>query len=700
MVYVIGIDTGGTFTDTVVVEEDGTRTVAKASTTPNSPEEGVINSLQKAASELDRSLESLLSETETFYHGTTLVTNTLVEMEGSDVGYITTQGFTDELHIGQVKSRTAGLTRKRIQHYASLDKPEPIVEKQFIEGITERIDYKGEVVVPLDEAATKEAIRNLVDRGVEGIAVNLLWSHANPTHENRVKELIEEESSGDVFVSASNDIVRRMGEYSRGATTLVNTFTGPLMQDYATALEADLREMGLEAPIYLMQSNGGVMPLDEMTELAVKSLGSGPVAGVTGSGYLGSQLGSENIIATDVGGTSFDVGLVIDGEAKTVPEQVVNQYTLYQTAVDVESIGSGGGSIAWVDDADQLHVGPQSAGADPGPACYDQGGEKPTLTDADLVLGYLDPDYFVGGDRELNSEKAREVIRTEVADPMGISVEEAAAGIFRIVNSHMGDLLRKVTIERGYDPRRFDMYSYGGAGPVHASFYGEEIDVQSVVIPLSSTASVYSAFGISTTDITRVEEVSKTTTEPFDLNEISEEFTSLEQKAVERLTEKQDFQADDIRFKYTADMRYVNQVNELEVTIPTDSLTEETVQELGSRFEEVYEQRYGEASTYAAAPVEIVNFRVTAAVDTPDPTIKRFDGTDAEGHAQWKQREVYWESRDEYATTDIYNGEQLTPGMTIDGPAVIQAPETTITVRPHQRAETDSYQNIVIGGDH
>jgi len=297
MVYVIGIDTGGTFTDTVVVAEDGSRTVAKSSTTPAAPEEGVINSLEKAAAELDLSLESLLSETETFYHGTTLVTNALVEMEGSDVGYITTNGFTDELHIGQVKSRTAGLTRTRIQHYASLDKPEPIVEKQYIRGIPERIDYKGEEVVPLDEVATREQINELLAAGVDGIAVNLLWSHTNPAHENRVVELVEEESGSDVFVSASNQIVRRMGEYSRGATTLVNTFTGPLMQSYAEALEADLREKGLEAPIYLMQSNGGVMPLDEMTNLAVKALGSGPVAGVTGSGYLGSQM-SVDLLAT------------------------------------------------------------------------------------------------------------------------------------------------------------------------------------------------------------------------------------------------------------------------------------------------------------------------------------------------------------------------------------------------------------------
>jgi len=282
---------------------------------------------------------------------------------------------------------------------------------------------------------------------------------------------------------------------------------------------------------------------------------------------------------------------------------------------------------------------------------------------------------------------------------MGISVEEAAAGIFRIVNSLMGDLLRKVTIERGYDPRRFDMYSYGGAGPVHASFYGEEIDVESIVIPLSSTASVYSAFGISTTDITRVEEVSKTTAEPFELDEIADTFASLEQTAVEKLTEDQDFLPENIRFKYTADMRYVNQVNELEVPVPKDSLTEEAVQELGSRFEEVYEQRYGEASTYAAAPVEIVNSRVTAAVETPDPTIKEFEDGGASADARWKERDVYWESGDDYVETAILDGELLSPGMSIDGPAVIQAPETTITVRPHQQATIDSFQNIVIGGN-
>ncbi len=697
MSYVIGVDTGGTFTDTVAIDDNGSRSTAKAATRPDAPAEGVLESLDKVAEAVDQPLEGLLSETETFYHGTTLVTNALVEMDGSDVGYLTTKGATDEMHIAQVKSRTAGLTRERIQHYASLDKPEPIVEKQYIKGVPERVDYKGEVIVDLDESAAREAIRDLLAAGVDGIAINLLWSHANSEHEQRLAELVEEETDRELFVSVSSDIIPRLGEYSRGATTLVNAFTGPLMKSYSEALERSLRERGLEAPIYLMQSNGGVMPLEEMTDLAVKALHSGPVAGVIGSQYLGQTRGSENIITTDVGGTSFDVGLVVDGEPKTVAEQVANQYTLYQTATDIESIGSGGGSVGWVDDAGQMHVGPESAGADPGPACYGQGGERPTVTDADLVLGYLDPEYFVGGDRDLDIERAREAIRRELADPMGLGVTEAAAGMFRIANSHMADLLRKVTIERGYDPRRFDLYAYGGAGPMHASFYGDEIDVQSVTVPLSGTASVYSAFGITATEITRVEESSRTMTEPFDTEAVAETFDRLERRAVENLTADTAHDPDSVTVSYTAEMRYTYQVNELQVPVQTE-ITPDLVENLRDRFERIYEQRYGEAATYAPAPVELVTFRVTAEVPTPDPDIRSFDATGDAADAHWKKREVYWESTDSFVRTDVYDGKHIAAGMRFDGPALLQAPETTVTVRPHQQARVDRQQNIIIEG--
>ena len=694
--YILGVDTGGTFTDTVVTDEEGNRIVSKSATTPDAPEEGVLDSLEKAAGKVDVTLEELLSETEAFYHGTTLVTNAIVEQTGCDVGIITTQGFTDEIHIGQTKTRTAGLSRREIQHYAALDKPDPMVPKPLIKGVEERVDYKGEQVVPLDDDDARDAIGELLERDVDAISVSLLWSFVNPTHEQRIGELIREMSDESVYVSLSSDIAPRLGEYSRGASTLINSYTGPILSSYSDSLSARLREHGLEAPIYLMQSNGGVVPLADERDYAVKAIDSGPAGGIAGGQFLGGHLDQENIICTDVGGTSFDVGMIVDGEPKTVTQQIINKHTLHQTAVDIESIGSGGGSIAWVDDSGQIHVGPESAGADPGPACYGEGGERPTVTDADLVLGYLDPDYFLDGDKALSVEEARAAMREHVAGPLGVSVEEAAAGVFRIVNSHMADLLHKMTIERGYDPRRFSLFAYGGAGPVHASFYGAELGVDSLAVPLSEVSSVYSAFGIASSDIMHVEEVTDTVTEPFDADEINETLSTLAADAQRRITSERDANPTDIEFDYTADMRYADQVNELEVRLPDRDLSPEETSTLGDRFEDVYERRYGAEATYGGSEIEIVTFRVTARLPTPDPVVAEASERREQSPLVWKTREVFWGSDDGWLDTDTYRGRDLTVGARASGPALLQMPQTTISVRPDQIAIVDRYENVQI----
>lgn len=694
--FILGVDTGGTFTDTVVTDEEGNRIVSKSSTKPDAPEEGVLDSVEKAAAKVDLTLKELLSETEAFYHGTTLVTNAIVEQTGCDVGIITTQGFEDEIHIGQTKTRTAGLSRREIQHYATLDKPDPMVPKPFVEGVEERVDYKGESVVPLNEDDAQRAVKRLLERDVDAISVSLLWSFVNPAHERRIGELVQEMSDDSVYVSLSSDIAPRLGEYSRGASTLINSYTGPILSSYSDSLSTRLREHGLDAPIYLMQSNGGVVPLNDARDYAVKAIDSGPAGGIAGGQFLGEHLDRENIICTDVGGTSFDVGMVVDGEPKTVTQQVINKHTLHQTAVDIESIGSGGGSVAWVDDSGQLHVGPESAGADPGPACYDQGGERPTVTDADLILGYLDPNYFLGGDKGLSLEKARAAMREHVADPLGVTVEEAAAGVFRIVNSHMADLLHKMTIERGYDPRRFSLLAYGGAGPVHASFYGTELGVDSLAVPLSEVSSVYSAFGIASSDITHVEEVTDTITEPFDADVVNGTLAELVTEAEERILSERDADPEDIEFDYAADMRYADQVNELEVTIPGRDLSAEEAAALGEQFEAVYERRYGPEATYGESQIEIVTFRVTAELSTPDPTVAEASDTSESSPPVWKTRDVYWGADDGWLDSDIYRGSELTVGATAAGPALLQMPQTTISVRPDQTAAVDNYQNIQI----
>jgi N-methylhydantoinase A len=692
MSYVISVDTGGTFTDTVIVnEEDGSRVTGKATTIPEHPEEGVVDSLLSAADELGQDLEAVLREAEVLFHGTTLTTNTILERTGGDIGLITTQGHRDALHIGRTKTRTEGLTRQEQQHYAAQEKPQPLVPKKNIRELNERTDYKGEQVVDLDDSEVREALSDLADE-VDSIAVNLLWSFRNAEHERRIGA-ISQEVVPDTPVYLSHEIVPKIGEYERTATTAVNAYTAPVLDEYADELNTTLRNHGLDAPIYLMKSTGGAMPLDEVATQAVTTINSGPAGGIIGSGYVGEAVGEEDLICTDVGGTSFDVGLVVDGEHQITPTSTVQKYSLYQLSVDINSIGSGGGSIAWIDDGGALRVGPQSAGADPGPACYDQGGEMATVTDADLLLGFLNPDYFLGGQRDLDIDAARRAMREHIADPLDMDVEEAAASVFEIVNGAMADLLRQVTIERGRDPRRFSVFAYGGAGPLHASFYGEELGAPSIIVPLGDTASVFSAFGITTSNISWVEEVSNPDVAPFDPVDLTETFNNLEEQ-IRADFEERGFDMSTIEFSREADLRYAGQVHQVSVSMPTGDLNEAAVADLLESFEEKYESLYGPGSTYAEAEVEIVNQRVRGSGETIDPTLAA--GATTEANAFEETRDVYWPDKSAITETDIYDGQRLMPGDAFDGPGVIQLPDTTVTVRPHQHASVDEYRNVII----
>jgi N-methylhydantoinase A len=717
MPYVIGVDTGGTFTDTVVVDETGSRATGKAGTTPHAPTEGIVDSLTDAARELGSTIEDVLDETDVLFHGTTLTTNTVLERRGEDVGLITTRGHRDALHIGRTTTRTSGLTQRERQHYASQRKPEPIVPKERIRELDGRIDYKGAEVVTMDDEGVRRVIEELAAE-VDSLAVSLLWSFENPEHEQRVAE-IAAEVAPETPAYLSNDVSARLGEYERGATTTVNAYTAPVLEDYLERLETELRDRGLDGPLYLMKSTGGAMPIEDVAIEAVATIMSGPTGGVIGSQYLGREIGSENLLCTDVGGTSFDVGLVVDGEIGTRSTATVNQYTLYQLSVDVDSIGSGGGSIAWIDDGGALRVGPDSAGADPGPACYGLGGTRPTVTDADLLLGYLSPEYFLGGRRDLDREAAREAMAEGVADPLGMGVEEAAAGVFEIVNGAMADLLRQMTIERGHDPRAFTVLAYGGAGPLHASFYADALDAQSVVVPLGDTASVFSAFGIASSDLDWVEELSNPDLAPFDPSALTATYDRLEDSIREDV-EARGIDDGRVSTDREVDLRYKGQVHQVSIDVPTGDLSDEDLVDVIERWEAKYEALYGSGSTYADAEVELVNQRVSASARTTDPVLAAEDaagnGTvgsregggdamagDGDGsedataeNARVGSREVYWPAPSEFVETAIYDGQRIASGMGFEGPAVIQLPDTTVTVRPHQHATVDDYHDLVI----
>ncbi|WP_338448108.1 hydantoinase/oxoprolinase family protein [Niallia oryzisoli] len=689
--YIVAVDTGGTFTDCVIVNNNGEITVGKSHSTPPDFSEGVIESVRVTAEKIGLSLENLLSRTVQFIHGTTVTTNAMIERRGVKVGFLTTLGHKDALHIMRIMGRTAGMPVNQLQ-LSKTFKPDAIVPKSLIEEIPERIDYKGSVVVPLDINYTRKAIQNLLNQDVDSIAVSLLWSFKNPEHEKKVKELFQE-MAPHIPISLSSEIVPKIGEYERSATTVINSYTAPLLAGYVEKLEKRLQENGLTSKLLIMQSIGGLMPAYEAERLSVTTLMSGPAGGVMGAKFLGHRYGYKNVICTDVGGTTFDVGLIVDGEPVISSTSVMNQYNLSLPMIDIESIGAGGGSIARVDVGSTLHVGPESAGARPGPVCYGKGGTEPTVTDADVVLGFIDPDYFLYGAIELHKDKAVEAISEKIAKPLGLSVEEAAAGIVEIANSQMADLIRKMSIERGYDPRDFALFLYGGAGPTHGTAYGRDLGVKEMIVPLGETAAVYSAFGISSSDISHVYEISDPIQAPWDLELVSENFIKLEKKAVEQLF-IENISEGNIQLERWIEMRYKGQVHQVDVPFPNGVITENVINQVISEFEKRYESMYGKGAAFKEGGIELVSYRVNSYGKLPKPSIEA--AKKVETNLIETVRPVYWRELGGYVETKVYRGNIRSLDIQVEGPSIIELPTTTIPVYPGQSVTVDPLGSLVV----
>ncbi|HZQ03085.1 MAG TPA: hydantoinase/oxoprolinase family protein [Gaiellaceae bacterium] len=678
----IGVDTGGTFTDLVEVRDDGTVATAKRPSTPPDFSRGVIDVVGAADG------GRILADADYFYHGTTVATNAMITGSGVKIGFVTTAGHRDVLPMMRIIGRSAGRSEIELKQYSRTYKPQPIVPKTRIKEVHERIDYQGRVVVPLNEASARQAVRELVADGVEAIGVCFLWSFKNRTHEQRMREIVLEEAP-EMHVSISSDIVPAMREYERSATTAVNAYLAPLLSSYLHRLEGDLQQAGLRSSLFVMQSLGGAMRADDAEQRAVNTLVSGPAGGVIASRYLGSKLGHRNIICADVGGTSFDVALIVDGEPIITSTTDVNQYTLLVPTIDIVSIGAGGGSIAWVD-LGRLRVGPQSAGADPGPACYGRGGTEATVTDADVVLGYIDPSYFLGGEIALDRELAERAIRERVAEPLGMSVAEAAAGIVEIANQHMSDLIRKLTIERGYDPRDFVVYAFGGAGPLHGGAFGRELGVREIVYPLGNIASAFSAFGLAVSDLQTVTQISDLALAPFDPQRVNEHFERLEEEAVSQLA-RGAVAPESVTTQRVFELRYKGQVHQVDTPVPAGRLDAGALEAVIDDFERRYETLYGRGSGFREAGVELVTYRVLASARVQDAEISEHET--GEPPPEPTHERLHWRELDDAVETAIYRG-SLPPGTAFDGPAVIRLESTTALVHPGQRAAVDSYGNI------
>ncbi|MGY1717244.1 hydantoinase/oxoprolinase family protein [Geodermatophilus sp. SYSU D01106] len=697
MAYVIGVDVGGTFTDAVLDDDAGTIIAAKAPSTPPDYSRGVLDVLGVLAEQLGRPLEDVLADTHHIAHGTTSSLNALVMGNVPPVGFLTTRGHRDSIYIMNVEGRYLGSSPHELQHVLGQTKSHGLLPKRHALEVTERIDRDGEVVVPLDEDQARAAIRALLDDGLRAIAVSLLWSFRNPAHERRLRELVHE-MDPEVFVSLSSEVSPRIREYARNATTIMSTQIGPGLRDYLGTLEDGLRERGLRGPLLVMQSNGGAVAARQAPATAISTVGSVLTGGVVGSVALGQQLGHRNVISTDVGGTTFLVGLVVDGEPVRATTTVINHHPVNVPTLEVHAIGSGGGAIAWLDAGGNLQVGPHSAQAVPGPACYDQGGTEPTNTDANLVLGILPERGLLGGRKPLSLERAREAIRTRIAEPLGLSVEDAAAAIHAVQNAQTGDLLRKTVVEAGHDPRDFVLYAFGGAGPAHCAAYAAEVGVSEVVVPLGPVASAFSAYGLASSDIVVAAELSDPAAMPLDPVRVEKAFADLETQVREAL-DRQGVRYTAVSLDREIDMRFTMQLAELAVSVPGGPVDDAVVAQAGRAFERRYAELYGEGSGFAAAGIQAITFRVRGTGVLPFsprlPELARAGSADPSA-ARTGSRPVDLADGAGPVDTPVYDYRALRAGHVLEGPAIVEVPTTTVVVPAGRTGTVDRLGNLSI----
>lgn len=689
MPWTVGIDIGGTFTDAVVLGEDGAFRTYKTPTTPGRLLDGLLDNLEAAAADREVDLERFLAETTRVAHGTTAATNDYVERRGARVALITTRGFEDTIFMQRMLGMTAGLSRAQLTDYSLRRVPEPLCPRRLVFGVRERVDYRGEVIAPLQEADVLEAATALRDADVEAVAVSLLWSFKNPAHERRTAELLAQALPG-VYVSISSDVAPRLGEYERTATTLVNAYLGPRVSRYTRTLEQRLNG----APVFLLDSSGGVMTPKQAGAAAVRLLLSGPSGGVTAARYLSSALEHRNVLTFDMGGTSADVGLVVRGEILRRHDTEAGGLHLLLPMVDVRAIGAGGGSLARVEQGGYLRVGPESAGADPGPACYGRGGVYPTVTDADLVLGILHPGNFLGGRLKVSPQLARAAIEQHVSGPLGISVEQGAAGIKRIIDTRMADLLRTVTLEQGHDPRDFVLYAFGGAGPTHAPAFALDV-VDTVIVPAGQ--AVLCALGAVASDITVKTEralpmrLSRAAGgSDADIETIERTFEELEQRAHGLLAE-QGVDPERRSLRRVAEVRFARQTKTLAVAFAG------SVAQLLEAFLAQYAVRYGHEAVPERAGFELVTFAVDAHGALTRPLLARHRlGSPDPSAAVSGRRSVYDVTTAQFAETTVYDGDLLAAGNRLTGPAVVEFSGSTVAIASDQEAHVDELLNIVV----
>ncbi len=680
--YRLGIDVGGTFTDFILLRPDGSLALDKAETTPADESGGVLKGIAQLAAREVQPIGEFLAAVDTMVHGTTTADDTMVTQSGAVTGLLTSEGFRDEVEFRRgFKEDIWDPTQAP---------PFPICARRRRIGIPERLDFEGNVVIPLDEPAVRTGIARLKKQGVESLAVVFLFSFVNSAHEARVAEIVREQWP-EVTLSLSHEVMPAAPEFERTSTTLVNAYVAPRIRRYVGHLEECLREAGFRGRLFLMQSNGGVMTPDYVARRAIGVLGSGPTGGVMGACRVASGAGIDDFVAADMGGTSYDVCLVRGGAPGIRSGwSWHHRYVVGLPMVDVESIGAGGGSIASVE-AGVLKVGPQSAGSEPGPVCYHRGGGEPTVTDANFVLGYLDPDSFCGGRFRLRRDGVEEAILRAVGRPLGLALDEAAHGIFRVVNASMANAIRRVCAKRGADPRELVLVAYGGNGAIHAPMQAEELGIQRILVP--KTAPAFSALGALLTDPI-VDELRSyiVPTQRIALDRLNALLADMEGKAVEALASHGAARVEIRRFA-----QFCCPGRRFEMAVPLASphgrVTAKELAATVERFHRTYEELRIDASR-DEQPI-LLGLRVQAARVSHKPALPR--APRARGpvsDARKATRRAYFEGR--YATAPVYDGAALRAGHQIKGPAIVDEAFTTVVVYPGQRAAVDDYGNYWI----
>ena len=668
--YRLGIDVGGTFTDFVLVDQLGELTEAKTPSTPTDPGDAIRQGLAELADKRGRSVEEVLADCHLLIHGTTVAVNALIQYSGAKVGLMCTEGFSDTLEI------RLGYRDKR---YDFRYGPPPILVPRYLRlPVRERVDKNGEITIPLVEDDVHKAIETFVNEGVEAVAVCLLWSFYNPEHERRVGEIVRQEMP-EAYRSLSVDVSPQIREYDRTSTTVLNAYVGPRLTAYLQQTEEYLRDLGYQGEIRYIQSNGGVAAGEVIRARAVLALNSGPAAAPAASLFIGRKLGHDNLIAVDMGGTSFDASLIDQGMPDVRGTTDVHRYRLAVPMINISTVGAGGGSIAWIDHG-ILRVGPQSAEAIPGPACYMRGGTEATVTDADVVLGYLNPAALLGGNFQIDAALAEKAIRDNIAGPLGMEVSQAALGIFEIVNRNMANAMGEISLERGYDPRDFVMIAAGGQGPVHAAELARELNIGTVIIP--RLASTFCAFGMLASDLRHDYKRSFAFRLPeVDFNSLGDLFREMEEIGRADLA-LEGVDSDEVFVTRRLEMRYIGQIYEVPVDVTEVSLKDGDVR---GQIEEKLHQQHEKEFTYRheTGVGEIINANVTALGRLPEVKLPELEMSGRDGSAaQLNERPMLFREYDKYRDVPVYDGTLLLPGNLIMGPAVVEEPNTTVVVFP------------------